>query len=51
MKREVKKLHLSKIKVSHLVDVSTIRGGVIPDRSDRPDCPPTSNKKDLTATC
>lgn len=47
MKKNVKKLSLSKIKIAALKDTSFILGGNEPDdRSDRPDCPTTIDKKD-----
>ncbi len=48
MKKSVKKLSLSKIKVAALKDTYLILGGNEPDdRSDRPDCPKTFDKKDI----
>jgi len=43
MKTNESKLSLSKVRITKLTQTSTIKGGVSPVRSNRPDCPTTKN--------
>ena len=47
MKTNENRLSLSKVRITKLTKISTIKGGGSPNRSDRPDCPTTITRNTI----